>query len=59
MFNLQIFILIFKFKRYTLLDNDIGKYEFPLAHGLQLRVILGGIASGTVRSIVEVGLFFT
>jgi hypothetical protein len=42
------------FKRYTLFDNDIGKYEFPFAHVLQLRVIIGGIASGTIRSIVEV-----
>jgi hypothetical protein len=41
---------------YTLADNNFGTYEIPLTHGLQIRVILGGIASGTMRSIIETPL---
>jgi len=41
---------------YTLADNNFGKTEIPLTNGIQIRVILGGIASGTLRSLVETPL---
>ncbi|XP_023218089.1 mitochondrial ornithine transporter 1-like isoform X2 [Centruroides sculpturatus] len=38
---------------YTYLDNDIGKTEIPLTHGLQIRVIAGGLMAGATRAIIE------
>ena len=35
------------------MDNQYGKYPIPLTNGLEIRVIIGGIASGTIRSIIE------
>lgn len=47
---------IYLFFRYTFLDNDLGKQKIPLSRGLETRVIIGGIMSGTFRSIVETPL---
>ena len=38
---------------YSRLNNPIGQYEIPLTGGLQLRVVLGGIASGISRAAIE------
>jgi solute carrier family 25 carnitine/acylcarnitine transporter 20/29 len=38
------------------MDNDVGKKRIPLTHGLEVRVILGGIVAGSVRSVVETPL---
>ncbi len=44
---------------YTFLDKThMADYTIPYTNGLQLRVILGGIMSGTARSIVETPLEF-
>lgn len=42
--------------RYTFLDTDFGRTKIPLTHGVELRVILAGIASGTARSVIETPL---
>lgn len=41
---------------YTALDNSFGKQHVPLTHGIELRVILGGLMAGTVRALVETPL---
>jgi solute carrier family 25 carnitine/acylcarnitine transporter 20/29 len=46
------------FDRYTFMENDIGKKKIPLTRGLETRVIIGGIMSGTFRAIVETPLEF-
>ena len=40
-----MFMLFFIYS-YTLLDSPTGNYEIPGTHGTQVRVILGGMASG-------------
>ena len=54
------FVLINKslIYRYTYMDNKVGKYEIPLTHGLQIRVVLGGLVSGTCRALIETPLEF-
>ena len=42
--------------RYTFMDNNFGRAEIPFTHGLQTRVIFGGLASGSIRSIIETPL---
>lgn len=37
---------------YTLLDNNAGKTPIPFTNGLEIRVILGGIMSGTCRALI-------
>ncbi|RNA43790.1 carnitine-acylcarnitine carrier [Brachionus plicatilis] len=41
---------------YTVLDNPFGKMHVPLTHGIEFRVILGGLMAGTVRALVETPL---
>ena len=41
---------------YTALDNPFGKSHIPFTHGIQVRVILGGLMAGTMRAIVETPL---
>jgi solute carrier family 25 carnitine/acylcarnitine transporter 20/29 len=42
---------------YTYLGNhSCGRYEIPFSGGLQVRVIGGGIAGGTIRAIIETPL---
>jgi solute carrier family 25 carnitine/acylcarnitine transporter 20/29 len=41
---------------YTLMDTHFGKIQIPLTNGLQVRVICGGIMSGTMRAIIETPL---
>lgn len=41
---------------YTYLDNSFGKTQIPFTNGTEYRVVLGGIMSGTVRSLVETPL---
>lgn len=44
---LASFINFFKILfSYTILDNKFGQYEIPGTHGTQIRVVLGGMASG-------------
>lgn len=38
--------------RYTLLDNNAGKSPIPFTNGLEIRVVLGGIMSGTCRALI-------
>jgi len=38
---------------YTYFDNPICKQEIPFTHGVQIRVILGGMVGGSLRAIVE------
>lgn len=38
------------------LNNSFGRYEMPLTSGLQIRVILGGVASGVARAAIETPL---
>jgi multisubunit Na+/H+ antiporter MnhE subunit len=38
------------------LDNSVGKSHIISSHGVELRVILGGIVSGTFRSLIETPL---
>jgi solute carrier family 25 carnitine/acylcarnitine transporter 20/29 len=46
-----------QFSTYTALhsrmDNQFGRYEIPLTGGLQVRVVVGGMASGIVRGAIE------
>lgn len=41
---------------YTFLDNDFGRTKIPFSHGVEFRVVLAGIASGTARSVIETPL---
>lgn len=41
---------------YTAMDNSVGKMHVPLTHGIEFRVILGGLMAGTVRALVETPL---
>jgi hypothetical protein len=41
---------------YTALDNSFGRTHIPLTNGIETRVIIGGIMSGTCRSFVETPL---
>lgn len=41
---------------YTLFDNSFGKKQIPLTNGLEIRVILGGVTSGTCRALIETPL---
>jgi hypothetical protein len=41
---------------YTYLDNSFGKKQIPFTNGTEYRIVLGGIMSGTVRSLVETPL---
>lgn len=41
---------------YTILDNKFGKTHIPGTNGLETRVILGGMVSGTCRALVETPL---
>ena len=48
-----LFIFVgFWYNSYTLLDNQLGKTHIPLSNGLEVRVILGGIMSGTCRALI-------
>lgn len=38
------------------MDNSFGKTEIPFTYGLQIRVIFGGLVSGTCRAIIETPL---
>lgn len=38
------------------LNNSFGRYEIPLTAGLQVRVILGGVAAGLARAAIETPL---
>lgn len=38
---------------YTRLNNGFGLYEIPFTTGLQVRLVLGGIASGLARAALE------
>ena len=38
------------------MDNSFGRYEIPFTYGIQIRVILGGVAAGTCRSLIETPL---
>lgn len=41
---------------YTLMDTHFGKKQIPLTNGLEIRVICGGIMSGSMRAIIETPL---
>lgn len=41
---------------YTLLDNPHGRQHIPMTNGLEIRVILGGVTSGTCRALIETPL---
>lgn len=41
---------------YSRLNNRFGRFEIPLTAGLQVRVILGGVASGLARAALETPL---
>lgn len=42
---------------YTYMDtSNLGKFELPLTGGLQIRVLAGGLAASTVRTIIETPL---
>lgn len=54
--NPHILIYIYLFKRYTVMDNRFGRTQIPFTNGLELRVIGGGMMSGTLRALVETPL---
>ena len=41
---------------YTFFDNPFGRTTIPLTNGTEIRVIFGGITSGTLRTFVETPL---
>lgn len=42
--------------RYTYLDTPFGRTQVPFSKGVEVRVVIAGIASGSVRSIIETPL---
>ena len=38
---------------YTRMNNPFGRFEIPLTAGLQVRVVVGGVASGLARAAIE------
>ena len=38
------------------MDNPIGRYQLPLTGGLQVRVVLSGVAAGLSRAVLETPL---
>lgn len=41
---------------YTYMDTSVARYEVPMSGGVQVRVIIGGIGAGTIRTLIETPL---